>query len=191
MTYQDAVNKVRILSHTSGNTSAVTDAEILVNLIDLTGKCFKDNWKTLFRFYVMVKRFNVTGTAYPYTVDYSAITPYMDKFIGAIFLKNCVRTPIVMVQPDELERRSKLTSTTALSVIATQYDGYLSMYVGGSVFTLPEDITSYMVDVYYTRQPILAGITTSNYSTEYIDLPDNYVPDLIDKAVAWVEGYKE
>ena len=92
---------------------------------------------------------------------------------------------------DELERFSKLTNTYGGSVIATQYDGFLHLFVGSSMYASPNTPTTYLTELYYFRQPILASITTSNYDSKYVDLPDNYIPDLIDRAVERLEMTKD
>lgn len=184
-TYSDVVGLVRILSHTAGNTTVITNAELLSIVIDIAGQIGRENWEKMQPYYLQTNTFNVIGSSNPYKADYSTLSPYMDKFIGAIFLYG--RTPIKMLDSDGLQRASKLTSMYANSVLGTQYDGYLELFAGSSISN-PQD---YSVDIYYFRQPQLSGITTSNYSSKYVDLPDSYIPELIDRAVSQVERTKQ
>lgn len=184
--YSDVVSLVRLLSHTSGNTTVISNAEILSIVIDTAGQIAKEYWERMQPFYLQTNTFNVQGSSNLYRASYSTLNPYMDKFIGAMFLYG-PRTPIRMVDADGLQRISKLTTNNANSIFGTVYDGYLELFVG-SFITNPQD---YAVEIYYYRQPQFSGITTSNYSSKYVDLPDSYIPELVDRAVQTVERTKQ
>ena len=184
-TYSSVVGLVRLLSHTSGNTAVITNAELLSIVVDIAGQIARENWDKMQPFYLQSNTFNVMNTNNPYKVSYSTLNPYMDKFIGAVFLFG--RVPVKMVDADALQRASTLTNTYANSVLGTQYDSHLELFVG-SFITSPEDFTT---EIYYYRQPQLSGITTSNYTSKYIDLPDSYIPELIDRAVSQIERTKQ
>jgi len=184
-TYSAVCDLIRKLSHTYGNTTVITDAEILTIVLNNAGEIARVNWEKMQPYYLMTNTFNVIGSSNPYTVNYSTLSPYMDKFIGAVFLYG--RKPIKIVGADELQRASKLTTMYANSILGTVYDGYMELFVGSSI-TNPQDYTS---EIYYYRQPQLEGITTSNYSTKYVDLPDSYIPQLVDMSVSLIERTKQ
>ena len=186
-TYSDVVSLVRLLSHTSGNTTAITNAELLSIVIDQVGQIAKENWERMQPFYLQTATFNVQGSSNLYRSNYSTLQPYVDKFIGIMFLRGNLRTPIRMVGADELQRYSKLTTNNANSVFGTLFDGYVELFFGSGISN-PQD---YNTEIYYYRQPQLSGITTSNYSSKYVDLPDSYIPELVDKAVQFVERTKQ
>lgn len=186
-TYENIVAHVRLFSHTSGNTTAITNGEILAIVVDIVKQIVKENWEKMSPNYLQTNTFNIIGSSNPYKVDYSALSPYMERFVGAMFLQGTTRHHIKMVSADELERRSKMTTVNANSVLGTQYDGFIDLFVG-SFITTPQD---YDAEIYYFRQPKTSGITTTNYATEYVDLPDSYIPQLVDMAVLQVERTKQ
>lgn len=184
-TYSSVCDLIRKLSHTYGNTTVITDAEILTIVLNNAGEIARANWEKMQPYYLQTNTFNVGGSSNPYTVNYSTLSPYMDKFVGSVFLSG--RKPIKIVGADELQRASKLTTMYANSILGTVYDGYMELFVGSSI-TNPQDYTS---EIYYYRQPQLAGITTSNYSTKYVDLPDSYIPQLVYMSVSVIERTKQ
>lgn len=186
--YSDFVTLVRVLSHTSGNTTVISAAEILSIVIDEVGKCAKENWAKMQPYYLQSNTFNIQNTSFPYKSVYSTLNPYVDKFIGAFFLQGVTRFPVISVSAEELQLYGAMTTIYANSVFGTFYDGFLELFVGSAVATTPNE---FQTEIYYYRQPQLAGITTSNYTTKYIDLPDSYIPDLIDKAVLRLEMTKQ
>lgn len=181
-TYQNVVDLVRILAHASGNTTVITDAEIFAIVKDYVAQIAKEN-PSLFPNYLQSNTFNIGNTSNPYKVDYSTLNPYPDKIIGCVYVAGTSRTPIAIVSSEELERRSKLTSTGASSVFGTLNDGNVELFVGSN-FSQP---TFQEAEIYYNRQPAISSSTVSTY----VDLPDNMIPDLIDTAVARLELTKE
>ena len=184
-TWSAVCDLVRRLSHTYGNTTVITNAEILAIVIDTANEVVKTNWKQIAPFYLQTNTFNVIGSSNPYKAYYSTLVPYFENIVTVSFLYG--RKPVKMLTPDDLQMASKMTNTYSSSVLGALYDGYISLVVGSDI-TSPND---YPVEVYYYRQPKTAGITTSNYSTEYVDLPDSFIPELVDKAVMRVEMTKQ
>ena len=187
-TYQTVVDLVRILSHTSGNTAVITAGEILSIVVDVAGQVGRENWKAIAPYHLQTNTMNISGTSNFYKAYYTTFNPYLHTFIGAIFLQGTVRRPIKIVSAVELDEKAKLTNTYANSILGTLYDGHIELFVGSSVVTTPNE---YQVEMYYFRQGQLNGITTSNYSTKYIDLPDSFVPEVIDRSVFQIERTKQ
>lgn len=183
-TYSTVTTLVRLLAHASGNTTVITDNEILAIVKDLVAQIAKENWKGLYPFYLQNNTFNIQGSSNPYRSDYTTINPYMDKLVGALFVSGVSRTPVRMVDSDAIQRQSKLTTTGATSVIGSQREGDIELFVGSSVSSSPSDAET---EMYYLRQAKLNSVAT----TDYIDLPDNMIADLIDKAVFQLERTKE
>lgn len=186
-TYSVVCSLVRDLSHTNGNTTVITNAEILSIVIDTVGQIAKENWERMQPFYLQSNTLNIQGSGNLYKASFLALVPYIDKFIGALFLQGTTRVPIKMMDSDALQQTSKLTVMNANSVAGTVYDGHVELFVG-SFITAPQD---YTIEIYYYRQPQLSGITTSNYTTEYPDIPDSYIPELVDRTVRQIERTKQ
>lgn len=183
-TYQNVIDIVRLLAHASGNTTVITDPEVFVIVKDLVANIAKENWKILAPVYLQSATFNVNNTSNPYKVEYSTLNPYMDKLVGAVFYSGTARTPVAILDSNDFERRSKLTNTNAGSVLGNQTGQDIDLYVGSSVSSSPQDCEA---ELYYFRQTRLNDSTVSTY----VDLPDNFIPDLIDRAVFQVERTKE
>lgn len=185
-TYQNAVDLVRLLSHTSGNTTVITADEILQIVRNTTAQVTKENWKALSPYYLQTETLNISGSSNFYKAYYSVLNPYVDKLIGCIFLQGTTRRPIKVTTPEDLDRSAKLSSIHSNSVLGTIYDGFIELFVGSDVVTTPNE---YQVEIYYFRQGKL-DVTTSNYSAKYIDLSDSFIPEVIDRGVFQVEKTK-
>lgn len=187
-TYQAVVDLVRILSHTSGNTTVITAGEILSIVVGVVGQVGRENWKAIAPYHLQTDTVNISGTSNFYKAFYSTFNPYIHTFIGAIFLQGTIRRPIKIVTSEELDRTAKMTNTYANSILGTQYDGHLELFIGSSVVTTPNE---YQVEIYSFKQPQLNGITTTNYSTKYVDLPDSFIPEVLDRSVFQIERTKQ
>ena len=183
-TYQNAVDLVRILGHASGNTTAITDAEIFAIVKDFVAQIAKEQWKALAPMFLVNNSFNIQGSAFPYTSLYSALSPYPDKVIALIFLQGSGRIPIRLVAPDQLERYAKMTNTYASSVFGSVNDNHIELFVGTDITDTPTD---YGTEMYYFRQVNQTGAVVG----DYIDIPDNYYMDVVDKTVARLEMTKD
>lgn len=197
-TYQTVVDLVRLLSHTSGNTTVITAGEILEIVKDVVGQVGRENWKAIAPYHLQTNTMNISGTSNFYKSYYSTFNPYVHTFIGAIFLQGTTRRPIVTqkmvngvyvpLTAKDLDDMAKMSTTYANSILGTLYDGHIEMFVGSSVVTTPNE---YQTEIYYFRQPQLNGITTTNYSTVYVDLPDSFIPEVLDRSVFQVERTKQ
>jgi len=165
--YSDVCNIVRLLAHESGNTTVLTNSELLAIVLDVVGQVQKENWQVMQPCYLQSNTFTTTysGGLNIYKSSFASLTPYLDKIVCAIYLYGSERIPIKMMSPDELQRANKMPLMYANSVVGTQFSDYLELYIGG--FTV--DGQDYLTEIYYYRQPVLSGITTSNYTTKYVD----------------------
>jgi len=104
------VDLVRLLSHTSGNTTAITAGEILAIVVDIAGQIAKANWEKMQPFYLQSNTFNIQGSSNLYRSSYTALSPYMDKFVHAMFLRGTTRIPIKIVDADDPKARTSLAA---------------------------------------------------------------------------------
>ena len=172
---------VRLLSHTSGNTTAIPNSQILEVVKKNVDQQARIEEVYLHPYYLQRSSISVSGSSNPYKVWYSTLSPYPSRVIGAIASAN--RKPIPMVEPQMIQNAIAMPNVNASSVFGSIQDGYIELFIGSSAVVTD-------VEVYYFRSPKTNTITTSNYSSEYVDIPDKCIWDVVQQSVAEMERYK-
>jgi hypothetical protein len=128
-----------------------------------------------------VSNLTVTGTSNPYTVDMSAVTPFVERVIRAVHV-GAVRTPVKLLEPLEAEAIMKLTTVHASSLFGIHEGDSIRLYKG-SDFTI--NTSTDTVELKYYRLP---KVETS--SASYLDIPDSFAGMIVDSVCARVSQLK-
>lgn len=182
-TYQNVVDLVRVLSHASGNTTVLTDAEIFAIVNYHVSQIAKENYQQLQPCYLQSATLTINNVQSPYKSDFSTLNPFVDKFVGCIFLQGYLRTPISIVDSQQLQDIIGMPTIYVSSIAGTFNDLSIELFVGTEVVTNPYD---YYVEMYYYRQA-----KNDSVIADYVDLPDNMIPDVVDRSVLQLDRTKD
>ena len=138
------------------------------------------------RFYgTKIQTLTITGSANPYTVDLTSISPFPMKIIRVTHVTGAgVRSYASPLDAVEAETQIALLSTVNSSgLYYVDMGDSLELRVG-SLFTVT--IATDKIHLFYLRQPINASVTRASK----VDVLDVFVPYLIQDVVNKFNGYK-
>ena len=98
----------------------------------------------------------ITGSASPYIIDISGLTPFPSRILRLVHIAAGVRTPVKIVNQEEAERMLALTTTHATSVWGVWEGDVIRLYKG-SGFTIT--ITTDTTELKYVRTPQVGTVS--------------------------------
>lgn len=111
---------------------------------------------------------SITGSANPYSVDLSSVSPFIDKISYVVHVTSSgTRTRVELRSSEEAEEMPNLTGTHASSLFGVYRGDSLRLYKGNS-FTITT--ASDTIEVEYYRQAKVSSVTKNSY----IDVPDAF-----------------
>lgn len=125
----------------------------------------------------------ITGSVNPYTIDVSAVSPYLDRIVKLVHVAGGVRTLVKMLGQEEVEQMSSLTTIYANSLFGVWEGDAIRLYKGGSFTLTPASDTT---ELKYYRQPKVSTVARSTKP----DILDKYVPLVILDVVGKIAQYK-
>lgn len=126
----------------------------------------------------------ITGTANPYIMDLSGISPYLDRIVRLVHITAAlVRTRVDLVSPEEAEDRQALTNIYGNSIWGVWEGDAIRLYRGNSFTVTPATDTT---ELKYYRQSRVVGATRSTRP----DIVDKYVSLVILDVIGKIFQYK-
>lgn len=159
-------------------TSAITEgtSDTTINTWDE----YEDLWDET----DMVIDVSITGSANPFTIDLSSLTPFITKIEKVVHINSTNTRTLVKRLDDEVAENFKALSEFHGGSLFYVWEGDSIKFFKGSSFTL--DTTNDRILILFRRLPI-----TSSVLTHYLDIPDAYVSEVIEEAEKEIGLIKE
>ena len=184
-TYKEVEDIVRLRTNTISDTTITSS--LVIKLISLAVQ----KWAKVLNgatapFYstTLEGANNITGSANPYSVDLSHVSPFLDNIKKVVHITSGgTRTLVKQLKFEDLESVQGLTSFYGSSLFYSWEGDALKIFKGGS-FTIT--IASDDIAVTYYRLPMVASVVTGSY----LDIPDPYVSTIITEVTNQVLSFK-
>lgn len=126
----------------------------------------------------------LSGSANPYSVDLSSLSPFIDRIIRFVHITSGgTRTQVKFVSEHEAEERTKMSNIFATSLWGSWEGDAIRVYAGSSFTITPASDTT---ELKYYRQPKVTSVTRNSK----VDIKDTIVPAVIEDMIAKVERMK-
>ena len=184
-TYKQIIDMVRL------RTNTIDDPKVSDDLLIKEISMAVSKWAKILNgatapFYMTTTQIDntITGTANPYSLDLSSMSPFISQLIRVVHITTGgVRTFVKMLSSSEVENIQSLTSLFSTSIFGTHEGDSIRFYKGSS-FTIT--IASDDVELKFYRQPIIASVTTASFP----DIPDSYTPTITAEVTSIIKQYK-